>query len=181
MRSAWKTLSRLRQGGAANEVAATFSRDEVQFALEAVGAVIAEPEAPPTLAVECARMLMGQYRARDFVDAEVFASSLATVFQCYRKSLCRLAVDPMVGIPSEVKFPPSVQEVREWLDRETGRLDYYRWRVTQVAEAQAAGPKAVPPPPEPRVAPEKVAALLASLGRPMPADEPAPSPAAGQE
>jgi hypothetical protein len=172
MRSAWKTFIRLRQGGAASEVAPTFGRDEVEFALEAVGAVLAEPESTPTQAVECARMLMGQYRARDFVDAEVFASSLSTVFQCYRKSLCRLAVDPMVGIPSEVKFPPSVQEVREWLDRETGRLDYYRWRATQVREAHLSGPKAVTAEPqEPRVAPEKVAALLASLARPMPAGD----------
>jgi hypothetical protein len=107
-----------------------------------------------------------QYRARDFVDAEVFASSLATVFQCYRKSLCRLAVDPMVGIPSEVKFPPSVQEVREWLDRETGRLEYYQWRATQVRAAQIAGPKKVEPPPqEPRVGPERVAELLAPFRR----------------
>lgn len=173
MRSAWKTFIRLRQGGVASEVAPTFGREDVEFALEAVGAVLAEPEATPTHAVECARMLMGQYRARDFVDAEVFASSLATVFQCYRKSLCRLAVDPMVGIPSEVKFPPSVQEVREWLDRETGRLEYYQWRAAQVREAQAGGPKAVTSnPQEPRVAPEKVAALLTSLARPAPADEP---------
>ena len=167
MRSAWKTLIRLRQGGAANEVAPTFGRDDIQFAMEAVGAVLAEPEATPTHAVECARMLMGQYRARDFVDAEVFASSLSTVFQCYRKSLCRLAVDPMVGIPSEVKFPPSVQEVREWLDRETGRLEYYQWRATQVRAAQIAGPQEVAlPPQEPRVGPERVAELLAIFKRP---------------
>jgi hypothetical protein len=65
-----------------------------------------------------------------------------------------------------------VQEVREWLDRETGRLDYYRWRATQVREAHLSGPKAVTAEPqEPRVAPEKVAALLASLARPMPAGD----------
>lgn len=171
MRSAWKTLGRLREGGAPEADASVYGRDEIQIALEAVQAIIAEPEASPTQAVEFARALMGQYRARDFVDVETFASSLSSVFQHYRRSLCRLAVDPMVGLPSEAKFPPSVQEVKEWLDRETGRLEYYRWRTAQVQQTQLAGPKPVPQI-EPRVDPKRAAEILAAVVDSLPPSRP---------
>ena len=143
MRAAWKTLSQLRMGGQADEAASAYRPEEIKLALDAVVALADEPESSPVQSVEFARALMGQYRARDFVDVELFAASLASVFQHYQRSLCRLCVDPMVGLPSEVKFPPSVQEVKEWLDREQGRLGYYLWRVTQIREAQMGGSKMV--------------------------------------
>lgn len=165
MRSAWKTLADLRAGGAHDEVARCHSAESLENAIAAVQAMARDQNATPMQAVEAARSLMGQYRARDYVDAETFAASLATVFQHFPRTLCRLCVDPMVGLPSEVKFPPTVQEVREWLDREAGRLRYYEWRAKEVRAAQVADPKTVAalPAPEPRVNPERFAQLLASL------------------
>lgn len=170
MRGAWKTLAGLRAGGRPDEVAGGYSAESLEHAIEAVQCVARDQDSTPSQAVEFARGLMGQYRARDFVDAETFAASLATVFQHFPKTLCRLCIDPMVGLPSEVKFPPTVQEVREWLDREAGRLRYYEWRASQVRDAQSAGPKEIAPP-EPRVAPERIAQLLASLSRPTITEE----------
>lgn len=174
MRGAWKTLAGLRAGGRPDEVSGAYSAESLDHAIEAVQAVARDQDATPTQSVECARILMGQYRARDFVDAETFAASLATVFQHFPKTLCRLCIDPMVGLPSEVKFPPTVQEVREWLDRESGRLRYYEWRAREVRAAQLAGPKEAPKPDlEPRASPEAVAKILASvLGPRNPTEEP---------
>lgn len=142
MLNAWKTLNLLRTGGEPEQDAKTYSVEDIVNALDAVTSFADEPPASPTQAVEFSRLLMGQYRARDFVDVKIFVSSLASVFQHYPRNLCRLAVDPMVGVPSEVKFPPSVQEVKAWLDRERDRLGYYLWRVTKIREAQI-GPRQV--------------------------------------
>ncbi|MDQ0505965.1 hypothetical protein [Xanthobacter agilis] len=164
MRSAWKTLADLRVGGAHDEAARTHSAESLEQAIAALRIVTSDQNATPTQAVEFSRGLMGQYRARDFVDAETFAASLATVFQNFQRMLCRLCIDPMVGLPAESKFPPTVQEVREWLDREAGRLRYYEWRAKEVRAAQLAGPKAVAPPVvEPRASLDSVAALVAAL------------------
>lgn len=161
MRDAWKTLAALRVGGPHEDAAACFPAESLEHAIEVVRAVARDRLATPTQSVEFARGLMGQYRARDFVDAETFAASLATVFQHFPRTLCRLCIDPMVGLPSEVRFPPTVQEVREWLDRETGRIRYYEWRAREVRAAQIAGPKVAEiAPMEPRVSLRSMAALV---------------------
>lgn len=139
MRSAWKTLGALRQGGDIDRAAAALSSQDLHNAMGALTLFADALNCSPTQAVECARLLMGQYRARDFVDPEIFAPALSSVFEAYPHPLCSLSVDPLVGLPSSSRFPPSVSEVREWLDREQGRLSYYFWRVQEVTKAQQGG------------------------------------------
>lgn len=136
MQGAWKTLESLRLGGKAEEVATAFSVEELHNAISAAACFSDEPQCTPTQAVECARMLMGQFRVRDLVDPEIFAASLSTVLQAYPRRLARLAVDPLVGIPAGATFPPAVGEVKTWLDREQGRLGYYLKRAQDVLAAK---------------------------------------------
>ncbi|WP_298966182.1 hypothetical protein [uncultured Roseibium sp.] len=63
-----------------------------------------------------ATTLAGCFRAKDFANAKTFAAALSATFQQYPEAVGRIVVDPVNGLPSTNKFPPSIAEVREALD-----------------------------------------------------------------
>lgn len=93
-----------------------------------------------------ARQLMGCYRGRDFIDAETFAAALAMTLSAHPIEVARLVCDPLVGIPSRLKFPPSLAEVREEIEVETAKLKRVGRMVRRAREW-------VPPPTPPAALP----------------------------
>lgn len=73
-------------------------------------------------ASELARMLMGCYRARDFVDPVQFAAALAVTFARHTEEVGLMVVDPTAGMPRTHRFPPSIAEVADELDRRSTHL-----------------------------------------------------------
>ena len=73
-------------------------------------------------AVESARKLMGCYRAKDFLDPEVFTTALVGNLVRYPAPVVRLACCPICGLPRNQKFAPSIAEVAEYLDTTADRL-----------------------------------------------------------
>lgn len=106
-------------------------------------------------ASKLARQLMGCYRGRDFIDAETFAAALAMTLSAHPIEVARLVCDPLVGIPSRLKFPPSLAEVREEIEVETAKLK----RVGRMVERA----RQWAPPEPPKAVPEQCAETLAKL------------------
>lgn len=65
-----------------------------------------------------ATQLAGCFRAKDFADPRTFAAALAATFQSFPEVCGRIVVDPVNGLPSTAKFPPSIAEVRTALDEQ---------------------------------------------------------------
>lgn len=59
---------------------------------------------------------MSLYRRADFTDVDMFSTALCALFAAYPKLIGRQVIDPVKGLPGQLKFPPSIAEVKEALD-----------------------------------------------------------------
>jgi hypothetical protein len=71
----------------------------------------------PTVAeaIGMAQFLMGAFRAVEFQDAKVFSGILCELFRAYPFKHGKAVLSPVDGLPSRLKFAPSIAEVREAL------------------------------------------------------------------
>lgn len=67
----------------------------------------------PEVVSDCARMLVGAYRRNDAEDPALFIRAAATVLSAYPEKIVRRVTHPAYGIPSRLKFLPSIAEIRE--------------------------------------------------------------------
>jgi hypothetical protein len=81
-----------------------------------LAATAEQPECSAPEASNLGRMLMGYFRRGDFNDPEMFALGLAATFAEFPLTIGKQVVDPIKGLPSRLKFPPTIAEVREALD-----------------------------------------------------------------
>jgi len=81
-----------------------------------LAACSSRPKATNDEALNLARSLMALYRRADFIDVDVFSTAMCAVFADYPASIGRQAIDPVRGLPSRLKFPPSIAEIKEALD-----------------------------------------------------------------
>lgn len=66
-------------------------------------------------AARCVKALMGFYPDRGNVDPDMYAKALRRQFSAYPESVCRKVIDPVHGLPSRLKWFPSLAEVSDAL------------------------------------------------------------------
>jgi hypothetical protein len=90
-----------------------------------------------------AKRLLGCYRAGDANDPETYIAAVVSVLSRYHESVIRDATEPATGLPSRLKWLPSISEIREEcerLDAREKRLDEFK----RIGQAQiAARPKQI--------------------------------------
>lgn len=84
--------------------------------------------------------LMGFYPAREVRDPKTFAAGMTALMATFPLDLVKRCIDPVEGLPSKLKWLPTLADVREFLDTERDRrariLGNARWTV-QEAERRA--------------------------------------------
>lgn len=89
-------------------------------------------------AAERARLLIGCYRRDDVADPEVFARSIVAVLMRYPSEVVLQVTEPATGLPSKLKWLPTIAEIVEACEsamapilrrRERERLDEERRRA----------------------------------------------------
>lgn len=66
---------------------------------------------------DAARFITGCYRAKDFVDPELFAIALVSVLRERPPIVVAMAMHPERGVPGRIKFSPNISEVVVELDK----------------------------------------------------------------
>jgi hypothetical protein len=94
-------------------------------------------------AAERARLLVGCYRKADAADPEVYARAIVAVLMRYPKPVVVAVTEPATGLPSKIKWLPSIAEIVEACDVEMRPILQQRER-DRVAEENR---RALPPPP----------------------------------
>lgn len=77
----------------------------------------------PVRASEFAHDLLGFYPAREVNNAKVFAAGMTALFVAYPQDLVKRVCDPVRGLPSRLKWLPTIADAREALDAEKLRRD----------------------------------------------------------
>ena len=128
----------------------------------------------PAVAATYARTLLGLYPARDLNDPETYAKAMTALMAAYPKDFLKRVCDPVTGLPSKLKFLPTLADVREALDLEASRrakiIANARYVLDQAAKARAEAEeearfKAQHPTAEERA--RQVQELLRGAGRPI--------------
>jgi hypothetical protein len=89
--------------------------------------------------------LFGCFRVGDANDPEVYIAAIVAVLANYPVEIMRAVCDPSKGLPSKLKWLPTIAEIVE----ECGRLQDYDLRMAdrqRRVEAQLAERQALPPP-----------------------------------
>ena len=109
------------------------------------GARAAAPTQPEA-ATDMAQAILGVYRKDDVNDPQVYVRALAGLLGSYPFAVSRKVAHPYEGLPSRLKFLPSIAEVREALDaedrRQRGLVALARWMI-QEREKRAADARAL--------------------------------------
>jgi hypothetical protein len=92
----------------------------------------------------CLRMVTSAYRKDDFHDAEAWTLQAAMILERYSDAIITEASDPVTGIQSHCKFPPSLAELKEYLTDASERAERIaRYKImgpARKAERVPAGP-----------------------------------------
>lgn len=75
----------------------------------------------PDDAEHMARSLVGMYPAREVNDAKAYASGVTALMSAYPLYAVRHVCNPVTGLPSRLKWLPTLAEIREALDAEKAR------------------------------------------------------------
>lgn len=98
----------------------------------------------PLLPQEAAERLIGFYPSITAADPRVYAAGLVAIFSIYQPHHLAKAVDPLGGLPSLYDFPPTMKQVREFLEpmaaRERELADRERRRQQQSLPAPTRNP-----------------------------------------
>lgn len=88
-------------------------------------------------ALELATAMAGMFKPDRETDERAFLPIFAKLFELYPESVALAVANPITGLPSKLKFFPSIAEVRaaceeafapqrQWLERDEARQDHYR-------------------------------------------------------
>ena len=93
-------------------------------------------------AAEAAERLIGFYPSITASDAKVYAAGMVRVLAHYPEHLVDLAIDPFTGLPSLHDFPPTMKQIKAFLEP--------RWQheVRQADMIARFNRKKIAPPPE---------------------------------
>lgn len=80
-----------------------------------------EKPCTPEEAIQAAENLIGLYPAREVQNAKVYAAGVTALMAAYPVYAVRRACHPVTGLPSKLKFLPTIAEIRAALDDEKVR------------------------------------------------------------
>lgn len=82
-----------------------------------------------------AGQLVGFYPAREVVDAKTYIAGMTALLAAYPEDFVKRVCDPVVGVPSQSKWLPTLAEVKTALETEKSRRDNIearaRWTVIE--------------------------------------------------
>ena len=112
-------------------------------------------------AVDFARVLLGCFRKIDAADVDVYTRAVVATLASYPAFAAQAACDPLRGLPSRLKWSPSIAELRQACERELEPLRQDAARRARAAQCRRS-------PPRPEAERQRVAdgfrALTARLG-----------------
>ncbi len=103
---------------------------------------------PKRVASERAAILLGCYRRDEVSDPEIFTRGVVAVLMDYPEEIVRRITDPRGGIPSRLKWLPTIAEVKEACETEMAPVRRRREREEREARSRALIARALPAPPE---------------------------------
>jgi hypothetical protein len=115
----------------------------------------------PLVAADRTRLLIGCYRKEDWSDPDIASRAIVSVFARYPESVVMAVTEPATGLPSRLKWPPSIAEVVEACKAEMAPM-MREFDRRMVAYRQARLLAA--PPPSRKMTIEEIEA---KLGRPL--------------
>jgi len=77
-------------------------------------------------AAQAVKLLLGMYPARQVHDAETYSMAMVAVFMAVEHDFVRRVVDPVIGLPSKLKYLPTVAEVTEALEAERAKREHIK-------------------------------------------------------
>lgn len=77
----------------------------------------------PVEATLAAQDLIGFYPAREVVDAKRYVAGMTALMAAYPLDFVRRVTNPVTGLPSRLKYLPTLADVREALEVERARRD----------------------------------------------------------
>lgn len=77
----------------------------------------------PVEAALAAQNLIGLYPAREVVDAQRYVAGMTALMAAYPLDFVRRVTNPVTGLPSRLKYLPTLADVREALEVERVRRD----------------------------------------------------------
>lgn len=77
-------------------------------------------------AADAGKALLGLYPARQVHDAETYSRGVVAVFMASELDFVRRVVDPVTGLPSRMKFLPTMAEINEAISAERTRRSQIR-------------------------------------------------------
>ena len=80
-----------------------------------------ETKTSPERASASAKMLLGMYPARAVNHADVFVTAVTALFAAYDLDFIKRVCDPIAGLPSRLKYLPTIAEIKEALEAEKAR------------------------------------------------------------
>lgn len=126
-------------------------------------------------AVDCAEVLLGLYPAREVNSPTVFVAGLSKLLSVYPAKDVVALIDPVTGLASSLKWPPTLAECKAFLEAIATRrtniianahfvIDYHRRRQAEAeADAKYYAEQAALTPEMRTLRAAKVAALLSSM------------------
>lgn len=92
---------------------------EAQAVLDAMAGH--DAHCPPSEAATFAGQLVGYYPAREVNDARTYIAAMTALMAAFPRDFVKRVCNPVTGLPSRLKFLPTLAEVREALDAEANR------------------------------------------------------------
>lgn len=65
-------------------------------------------------------MLFACYRKAEASEPEIYLAAASRILQCYSEDVVRSVCDPVNGLPSKLKFLPSIAEIKEACEKANG-------------------------------------------------------------
>ena len=89
-------------------------------------------------------MMFGCYRKQDANDPEIYVAAVTAILSEYPDSVIETVTDPRTGLPSKIKWLPTVAEVKSECESHMYRVRYQEaWNkraADQAAEREASKP-----------------------------------------
>ena len=91
----------------------------------------------PDIANQYVSQLLGFYPAREVNDAKMYSAGMTALLAAYPVDLVKRVCDPVTGLPSRLKWLPTLADVREALDLELARRNRILWNANWVISEHA--------------------------------------------
>jgi len=110
-----------------------------------------------------AGMMFGCYRKQDANDPEIYVAAVTAILSEYPDSVIETVTDPRTGLPSKIKWLPTVAEVKSECESHMYRVRYQEAWNKRVADQAAEREVSKPSPETQKKIGDGLAELVAQL------------------